>query len=203
MVLPDKSASRDIEVFERSFAESPNLPLPPPGSLDTPAWRRRYHSAQLAIITGLFACAGLICSWLLVDSDEEFPRPHHWLQKSYASPVMTVPPAPAGTRVIPQNLPLRPNREDKTAESQRRRTAIPKLASSSSRSDQPAFGFRPVIDLRTKWTNFSENLRDRGMSFNSVRDRAFDFGRRLRQYRFEAPKLSVREDTNKNTDDAG
>ena len=202
MAPPDKSASRDIEVFERPFAESPNLPSLPTGSLDTPAWRRRYHSAQLAIITGLFACAGLICSWLLVDGEEEFPRPHHWLQKSYASPVMTVP-TPSGTRVVPRNAPLRPNHEEKTASSQRRRIAEPKLASSSSRSDQPAFGFRPVIDLRTKWTNFSENLRDRAMSFNSVRNRALDFGRRLRQYRFEAAKLSVREDTNKNTDDAG
>lgn len=199
---PDKSAPGDIEVFRSdcAFAESPNLPLPPTGSLDMPACRRRYHSAQLAIITGLFACGGLICSWLLVDGDEELPRPHHWLQKSYSSPVIGSPQGPVTAPSTPKNSPIRSNNEDKTAASQRRRMADLKLASSSSRSDRPAFGFRPVTDLRTKWTNFSGNLRDRG---NSVRNRALDFGRRLRQYRFQAARLSVREDTAKKTDDAG
>ena len=72
-----------------------------------PACRRRYHSTQLAIITAIFAGGGLICSLLLLDGDEEIPRPHHWLRQSYSSPMIVSPQGPAAAPSAPQNPPIR------------------------------------------------------------------------------------------------
>jgi hypothetical protein len=111
--------------------------------------------------------------------------------------VMTLSPTPPGARVAPQNTPSRPNYEDKTAGLNHPRMSHLKLASSPSRTDRSIFGFRPGIALRTKWTDFSGSLRD------SARNLTLDFGRRLRQCRFEAGRLSVPEHSDVNADDAG
>jgi hypothetical protein len=64
----------------------------------------------LAIVTGVFACGGFFCSLFFVEGDADFPQPHHWLRKSYSSPVMTLPPAAS---IVPQNIPPRLNHENK------------------------------------------------------------------------------------------
>ena len=77
------------------------------------------------------------------------------------------------------------------------------MAAALSRAAHPSFGVQPVTDLRTKWANFSDNLRDRGVSLDSARSRVLDFGRKLRRDYFEARKVFVRDDTDTRTGDAG
>jgi hypothetical protein len=186
MAPPDKSASSDIDLlrFDQPLADSPDLLLPPPVSVDAPACRRRYHSTQLAIIIGTFACGGLICSLLLVDGDEEFPRQHHWLRESYSSPVKASPQGSTTAPATPQSAPIRPNNEDKTALHPRRISAR-KSASHPERIGRAVLGFRPLVALRTKWTDFTETLRRRAMPFNFSRDLAFGSGSKSGQRRLE------------------
>jgi len=202
MACPQKSASGDIDLFSVDETSTRSAaPCPGPIALvDSPVRARRYHSIQLAVVTGVFACGGFLCSLFFVEGDADFPQPHHWLRKSYSSPVMIMPPAPPGASIVPQSIPTRPNHENKTAALQRTRISHRELASSPSHTDRSSSGIRPVIALRTKWTNFSENLRDHA---TSARNLTLDFGRRLRQYRFEPRRLFVPEDAHINTDDAG
>jgi hypothetical protein len=174
MVSRNKSVSGEIDLFcfDQPLAESPDLRLPCLGSLDAPARRRRYHSAQLAIITGIFACGGLICSLLLVDGDEEFPRPHHWLRQSYSSPVI-VSPGPTTAPSIPQNPPIRSNNEDKSA-LRPRWIGARKSASHLGRIGRATLGFQPLVALG--W---------HAMPFNFSRDLAFGCGSKSSQCRLE------------------
>ena len=202
MASPQKSASGDIDLFSDHEARTRSTqPCPAPiVFVDSPVSGRRYHSFQLAVVTGAFAFGGFLCSLFFVDGGDDFPQPHHWLRKSYSSPVMTLSPAPPGANVDPQTVPRRPNHEDKTAALQHPRITHRNMASAPTRTDRSSFDFRPMTALRTKWTNFSGNLRDRG---NYVRDQALDFGRRVRQYRLEPPRLSVTTETKTSRDDAG
>jgi hypothetical protein len=205
MASLQKSSSGDINLFcvDQAFTKSAD-PCPMPiAVIDSPLRARGYYSIQLAVVIGLFACGGFLCSLFFVDGDDDFPRPHHWLGKLYSSPVMTLPPAPSEARVFPQNILRRPNQVEKTAVSQQHWVSHRKLTSSPRRTGSPTFDFRPLIGLRTKWTNFSGNLRDRGIPFNFARNLALDFGRRLRQHHFEAGRFSAPEDTDRNTHDAG
>jgi hypothetical protein len=202
MACPQKSASGDIDLFSVDETSTRSAaPCPGPIALvDSPVRARRYHSIQLAVVTGVFACGGFLCSLFFVEGDADFPQPHHWLRKSYGSPVITLSPAPPAASIVPRNVPPRLNHENKTAALQRTRISHRELASSPSHTDRSSSGIRPVIALRTKWTNFSENLRDHA---TSARNLTLDFGRRLRQYHFEPRRLFVPEDADKNTDDAG
>jgi hypothetical protein len=185
MAPPNKSGSRDIDLFHpgQSLPESSDLLVPQPGSLDRPACRRRYHSIQLVIITGVFACGGLICSLLLVDGNEDFPQPHHWLRQSYSPPAMASPQAPATTPSTPPNPPIRLNNEDKSALRQRRISAR-KSACPPARLGRANIGLRPpvalrsydraLLALRAKWRNFTGTIRRHTMSLNFVRN--LDFG---------------------------
>jgi hypothetical protein len=174
MVSPNKSVSREIDLFrfDEPLAESTDLRLPWLGSLDAPARRRRYHSTQLAIITGTFACGGLICSLLLVDGDEEFPRAHHWLRQSYSSPVIASP-GPTTAPSIPQNPPIRSNEEDKSAP-RPRWIGARKSASHLERIGRATLSFRPLVALRWHAT-----------PFNFSRDLAFGSGSKSSQCRLE------------------
>ena len=185
MAPPNKSASRDIDIFrvDQPLAESLDLLFPPIGSVDTPACRRRYHSIQLAVITGVFACGGLICSSLLVGGDEEFPRPHHWLRQPYSSPVMVSSQGPAIATSTPQNSPLRSNNEGALHP---RRIGARKSASHPGRISRATLRFRPLVALRTRWAKFTGNLRRHRMPFNFSRDLAFGSGRKSGQRRLEA-----------------
>jgi hypothetical protein len=201
MVSPQKSTSGDIDLFsvDEALPESVD-PCPVPIELvNSPVRARRYHSIQLAIVTGVFACGGFLCSLFFAQGDADFPQPHHWLRKSFSSPVMILPPAPPRASIVSQNLPPKPNHENKTAALQPR-IGHRKLASSPSHSDRSTFGVRPVTALKTQWTNFSENLRDHAIS---ARNLTLDFGRRLRQYHFEPPRLFAPEDPHINSGDAG
>src|SRR5438874_1185583 len=183
---PNKSASSNIDLFrlDQPLAESSDRLLPQLGSLDTPACRRSYHSTQLAIITAIFAGGGLICSLLLLDGDEEIPRPHHWLRQSYSSPVIVSPQGPAAAPSTPQNPPIRSNNDDKSA-LQPRRISARKSASHPGRIGRTTRGFRPLIALRVKWTKFTANLRRYTMPFNFSRNLAFGSGSKSCQRRFE------------------
>ena len=134
MVSPNKSVSRERDqfCFDQPLAESTDLRLPPLRSLNSRACHQRYHSTQLAIITGIFGCGGLICSLLLVDGNEEFPAPHHWLRQSHRSPVISSPQGPATAPSAPQNPPIRSNNEDESA-LHPRQLAAGKLPSHSGR----------------------------------------------------------------------
>ena len=149
-----------------------------------PACRRRYHSTQLAVITAIFAIGGLICSLLLLDGDEEIPRPHHWLRQSYSSPMIVSPQGPAAAPSAPQNPPIRSTNDDKSA-LQPRRISARKSASHPGRIGRTTRGFRPLIALRAKWTKFTANLRRYTMPFNFSRNLAFGSGSKSCQRRFE------------------
>ena len=183
---PNKSASSNIDLFrlDQPLAESSDRLLPQLGSLDTPACRRRYHSTQLAIITAIFAGGGLICSLLLLDGDEEIPRPHHWLRQSYSSPVIVSPQGPAVAPSAPQNPPIRSNNDDRSA-LHPRQIGARKSASHPGRIGRTTRGFRPLIALRAKWTKFTANLRRYTMPFNFSRNLAFGSGSKSCQRRFE------------------
>src|SRR5205085_1100961 len=202
MVSSQKSASGDIDLFSVDDASTRSAALCPVpiAFVDSPVRARSYHSIQLAIVTGIFACGGFLCSLFFVDGDDDFPQPHHWLRKSYSSPVVTLPPASPRDSIAPQNISPKPNHENKIAALQRLRVSDRELASSPSQSDHSTFGIRPQVALRTKWTNFSGNLRDQA---NFARNRALDLGRRLRQYHFEPRRLFTPEDRVINSDDAG
>ena len=202
MAFPQKFASDDIDLFsvEETSTRSAD-PCPRPiVVVDSPARARRYHSIQLAIVTGLFAGGGFLCSLFVVEGDADFPQPHHWLRKSYSSPVMIMPPALPRASIVPQNIATRPSHENKTATLQRTRIGHRELAYSPTHTDRPSSSIRPVIALRMKWTNFSENLRDQA---TSARNLTLDIGRKVRQYHFEPRRLFVPENADVNTDDAG
>ena len=153
---------------EETSTRSAN-PCPEPiAFVDSPVRIRRYHSMQLAIVTGLFACGGFLCSLFFVEGDADFPQPHHWLRKSYSSPAMIMPPAPSGASIVPQNIAPRPNHENKTAALHRIRINHRELAASPSHIDRSTSGIRPVIALRTTWTNLSENLREQAASARNL-----------------------------------
>src|SRR5438045_7077876 len=94
MTPPSESSSGHIDMF-RVRQQPPELPdrSLAPAAYVVPR-HRRYHSVQLALVTGLFACGGLICSMLLVDSNEDFLRLHYWPRKSYSSPAPGTPQNP-------------------------------------------------------------------------------------------------------------
>ena len=201
MASSKKSESDDIDLFfvDETSTRSAD-PCPGPIEfVDSPVRARRYHSIQLAIVTSVFACGGFLCSLFFVEGDSDFPQPHHWLRKSFSSPVVILPPAPPRPSIVPPNLPPGPNHENKTA-ALRPRISHRELASSPTQTDRSSSGSRPVIALRTKWTNLSENLRDRA---TSARNLTLDFGRRLRQYHFEPRRLFAPEDPDINSGDAG
>ena len=202
MASPPKFAPNDIDMFfvEETSASSTNPCSGPIEFVDSPVRARRYHSIQLAIVTGLFACGGFLCSLFFVAGDADFPQPHHWLRKSYSSPVMIMPPAPSGASIVPQKIVPGPNHVNKTAALQRTRISHRELGSSPNYTDRSSSGIRPVTALRTKWTNFSENLREHAAS---ARNLTLDLGRKVRQYRFEPRRLFVPENAGVNTDDAG
>jgi hypothetical protein len=112
MTPPSESTSGHIDMF-RVRQEPPELPdrSLPPAAYVVPR-HPRYHSVQLALVTGLFACGGLICSMLLVDSGEDFLRLHYWPRKSYSSPAPGTPQNPASTPAVLQGGPLRSNEQN-------------------------------------------------------------------------------------------
>jgi len=113
---PNKSFSGDIDLV-RVQQEPPKLPdptLPPAAYVVPPRYRpERCHSMQLALVIGLFACGGLICSMFLVDGGDDFLRPPYWPRKSYSSPALAAPQRPVSAPAVPQNGTFKSNGEKK------------------------------------------------------------------------------------------
>ena len=101
MTPPSESSSDHINLFRvcQKPSELLDRSLPPAGYVVPQC--PRYHSIQLALITGLFACGGLICSMLLIDGSDDLLPPHYWLRKSYSSPEFRTPQKPISTPAIP------------------------------------------------------------------------------------------------------
>jgi hypothetical protein len=120
MTPPGKSFSGDIDLV-RIQQEPPKLPNPtlPPAAYVVQQYRpERCHSMQLALVTGLFACGGLICSMFLVDGGDDLPGPPYWPRKSYSSPA------------VPQSGTFKSNGEEKNAALQDHRVGDHKLSTS-------------------------------------------------------------------------
>ena len=91
---------------------------------------RGYHFVQLALVIGLFACGGLICSMLFVDGSDNFLGPRYWPRKSYSSPALATPQRPMSAPTVPQNGQFKSNDEEKTAALQERRVGDRKTSTS-------------------------------------------------------------------------
>jgi hypothetical protein len=101
MTPPSESSSDHIDLFRvcQKPSELPDRSLPRVGYV-VPQ-HPRYHSIQLALVTGLFACGGLICSMLLIDGSDDLVPPHYLLRKSYSSPALRTPQKPISAPAIP------------------------------------------------------------------------------------------------------
>jgi hypothetical protein len=122
MSPPDKLSLRDIDLFRVGQVPSkPHLSLPPAIPFVPTRRPRRYHSIQVAVIIGVFACGGLICSMFLADGSDDFQRPRYWPRKSYSSPALATPQRPAIAPAVPGSGPFKSNGEEKNAALQDRR----------------------------------------------------------------------------------
>jgi hypothetical protein len=133
MSPPNNSSSNDIDLFRVRQAppELPDRYLPPAANVVPRCRAKRYHSMQLALVTGLFACGGLICSMFLVDGSNDFLRPRYWLRKSYSSPALATPQRPVTAPAIRQSGPSRSNGANKNAALQEHRVGDGKPSSTS------------------------------------------------------------------------
>jgi len=139
---PSESSSGHIDMF-RVRPKPPELPGRSfPGAYVVPRYRPRgYHFVQLALVTGLFACGGLICSMLLVDGSDNSLGPRYWPRKSYSSPVLATPQRHLTAPTVPQHGMFKSNGDDKNAVLQEHRvgdrkpsTSLVSLASAAQNS---------------------------------------------------------------------
>jgi hypothetical protein len=122
MIPPDKLSPRDIDLFRVDQVPSrPHLSLPPAIPFVSTRRPPRYHSIQLALIIGVFACGGLICSIFLVDGSDDFRRPRYWPRKSYSSPALATPQRPASAPAVQRSGAFKSNGDEKNAALQERR----------------------------------------------------------------------------------
>jgi len=126
MTPPSESSSGHIDMF-RVRQKPPELPdrSLPPAVYVVPQYPR-YHSVQLALVIGLFACGGLICSMLLVDGSDDFPRSHYWPRKSYSSPASVTPQRPATAPAVSRSGLFKSNGDEKNAALRERRVSVRK-----------------------------------------------------------------------------
>ena len=116
MTPPSESSSGYIDVFRIRQEPSELGDHSLPAACVPPRYRPQgYHSIQLALITGLFACGGLICSMLLVDGTDDFQRLHYWPRKSYSSPALATPKKPLIEPAVPQSETFKSNGDQKNA----------------------------------------------------------------------------------------
>jgi len=131
MTPPSESSSDHIDMF-RVRQKPPELPERSfPAADVVPGYRtRRYHFVQLALVTGLFACGGLICSMLLVDGSDNSLGPRYWPRKPYSSPALATPQRPVSAPTVPQNGQFKSDDEGKTAALQEHRVGDRKTSTS-------------------------------------------------------------------------
>jgi len=128
MTPPSESSSGHIDMF-RVRQKPPELPDRSfPAVYVVPRYSvPRYHSMQLALVIGLFACGGLVCSTFFVVENDDFLGPRYWPRKSYSSPALATPQRPVS---VPQNGQFKSNDEKKTAALQERRVGDRKTSTS-------------------------------------------------------------------------
>ena len=138
MTPPSESSSSHIDMF-RVRPKPPELPGRSfPAADVVPRYRPRgYHFVQLALVTGLFACGGLICSMLLIDGSDTSLGPRYWPRKSYSSPALATPQRPVTAPTVPQRGMFKSNGDDKNAVLQEhrvsdRKPSIPPLSLASA-----------------------------------------------------------------------
>src|SRR5256886_14789244 len=105
MTPPNESSSGHIDMF-RVRQKPPELPARFfPAVHVVPRYSvPRYHSMQLALVIGLFACGGLICSTFFVVENDVFLGPRYLPRESYSSPALATPPK---TESLPQNRQIK------------------------------------------------------------------------------------------------
>jgi hypothetical protein len=139
MTPPSESSSGDIDLFR--VQEQPQLPNDsfPTADYVVPRYPvLRYHSMQLALVIGLFACGGLICSMVFVDESDDFLGRRYWPRKSYSSPAVGTPQNPVNAPALRRNEPLRSNGERNAAwQEDRVGDCKPSATSSLSLASQP------------------------------------------------------------------
>ena len=124
MTPPSESSSGHIDMF-RVRPKPPELPGRSfPAADVVPRYRPRgYRFVQLALVTGLFACGGLICSMLLVDGSDNSLGPRYWPRKSCSSPALATPQRPVTVPTVPQRGMFKSNGDKKSAALQERRVS--------------------------------------------------------------------------------
>jgi hypothetical protein len=196
MTPPDESFSSDVDLFRPEPPKLPDLSFSPDAYVVPRHRPERCHSMQLALVTGLFACGGLICSMFLVDGSDDFPRPRYWPRKSISSPASATPQRPVTAPSVPQNGTFKSN-GDKNAVFQERSAGDAKTSGDHAcvvrtRSSR----FRPASRI-VSWmrrASFVKNFRGHRITFDFVRNLAFCFRDRTRQHHFEAGCFSIRQD---------
>ena len=132
MTPPGKCFSGDIELdrIQREPPKAQDPTLLPAGFVVQRYRQERCYSMQLALVTGLFACGGFICSIILVDVSGDFLQPLYWPRKSYGSPALATPQKPVTAPAVPQSGTFKSNGEEKNAALQDRRVGDPKPSTS-------------------------------------------------------------------------
>src|SRR5438876_10344446 len=89
MTPPSESSSGHIDMF-RVREKPPELPNRSfPAVYVVPRYSvSRYHSMQLALVIGLFACGGFDCLTYFTDGNDDLLGPRYWLRNSYSSPAV-------------------------------------------------------------------------------------------------------------------
>lgn len=85
---------------------------------------------QLALVIGLFACGGLVCSTFFVVENDDFLGPRYWPRKSYSSPALATPQRPVSAPTVPQNGQFKSDDEGKTAALREHRVSDRKMSTS-------------------------------------------------------------------------
>jgi hypothetical protein len=131
MTPPSESSSGHIDMF-RVRQKPPELPDRSfPAVYVVPRYSvPRYHSMQLALVIGLFACGGLVCSTFFVVENDDFMGPRYWPRKSYSSPALATPHRPVSAPTVPQNGQFKSDDEEKTAALQEHRVGDRKTPTS-------------------------------------------------------------------------
>ena len=131
MTPPSESSSGHIDMF-RARHKPPELPDRSfPAVYVVPRYSvPRYHSMQLALVIGLFACGGLVCSTFFVVENDDFLGPRYWPRKSYSSPALATPQRPVSAPTVPQNGQFKSSDEQKTAALQEHRVGDRKTSTS-------------------------------------------------------------------------
>jgi len=131
MTPPSESSSGHIDMF-RVRQKPPELPDRsfPAGYVVPRHSVPRYHSMQLALVIGLFACGGLVCSTFFVVENDDFLGPRYWPRKSYSSPALVTPQRPVSTPTVPQNGQFKSDDEEKTTALQQHRVGDRKTSTS-------------------------------------------------------------------------